>query len=126
MPASWRLPLTGRGRRGSLEPLKQCEGPSGCGAVLSGAKVSEQVGLVLTRSFEPLGGNNCEALAMRQEMIEMAHAHAAAEGNNDLETTLATLEDDPVYELQPARRLSVSGSSPLDGGRPRPPSSKNP
>ncbi len=42
---------------------------------------------------------------MRQEMIEVAHAHAAAEGNNDIETTLATLESDPVYELQPARRL---------------------
>ena len=42
---------------------------------------------------------------MRQEMIEVAHAHAAAEGNNDIETTLATLEFEPVYELQPARRL---------------------
>ena|SRR5271166_2292362 len=42
---------------------------------------------------------------MRQEMIEIAHAHAAAEGNNDLATTLATLEPDPAYELQPARRM---------------------
>jgi hypothetical protein len=42
---------------------------------------------------------------MRQEMIEVAHAHAAAEGNNDIETTMATLESDTAYELQPARRL---------------------
>lgn len=42
---------------------------------------------------------------MREEMIELAHAHAAAEGTGDLETTLATLEPDPVYELQPEGRV---------------------
>ena len=43
---------------------------------------------------------------MREEMIEVAHAHAAAEGSQgDLETTLATLEPNPVYELQPGGRL---------------------
>ncbi len=42
---------------------------------------------------------------MREEMIELAHAHAAAEGSGDLETTLATLEADPVYELQPEGRV---------------------
>ena len=42
---------------------------------------------------------------MREEMIEVAHAHAAAEGSGDLETTLATLEPNPVYELQPGGRL---------------------
>ena len=42
---------------------------------------------------------------MREEMIEIAHAHAAAEGSGDLDTTLATLEPDPVYELQPEGRV---------------------
>lgn len=42
---------------------------------------------------------------MREEMIELARAHAAAEGGGDLETTLATLEPDPVYELQPEGRV---------------------
>jgi hypothetical protein len=41
---------------------------------------------------------------MREDMIELAHAHAAAEGSGDLETTLKTLEPDPVYELQPEGR----------------------
>ena len=39
---------------------------------------------------------------MRQEMIDLAHAHAAAEGSGDIDATLKTLEPDPVYELQPA------------------------
>jgi hypothetical protein len=34
----------------------------------------------------------------------VAIAHADAEGRNDMETTLATLEPAPVYELQPAGR----------------------
>ncbi len=38
-------------------------------------------------------------------MIELAHAHAAAEGSGDLDVTLATLEPDPVYELQPEGRV---------------------
>jgi len=42
---------------------------------------------------------------MREDMIELAHAHAAAEGSGDLETALATLEPDPVYELQPEGRV---------------------
>jgi hypothetical protein len=37
----------------------------------------------------------------RQAMIAVAHAHAAAEADLDIETTMATLDDDPVYELQP-------------------------
>jgi len=36
-----------------------------------------------------------------QEFVQIAHAHAAAEARDDLETTLATLEADPVYELLP-------------------------
>ena len=35
------------------------------------------------------------------ELIAMAHAHAAAEAEDDYDTVMATLEDDPVYELQP-------------------------
>ena len=38
-------------------------------------------------------------------LVAVAHAHAAAEGAGDLATTLATLEDDPYYELQPMRRV---------------------
>jgi hypothetical protein len=44
-------------------------------------------------------------VAMREEMIELAHSHSAAEGSGDLATTLATLEAEPVYELQPAGLL---------------------
>ena len=39
--------------------------------------------------------------ATREELIAHAHAHALAEGTGDLDTVYATLEDDPVYELQP-------------------------
>jgi hypothetical protein len=39
------------------------------------------------------------------ELVAIAHAHAEAEGRNDMETTLATLEPDPVYELQPVGRV---------------------
>jgi hypothetical protein len=39
------------------------------------------------------------------ELVTIARAHAAAEGRNDLVTTLATLEQDPVYELQPVGRV---------------------
>lgn len=42
---------------------------------------------------------------MREDMIELAHAHAAAEGSGDLEMTLKTLEDEPIYELQPQGRV---------------------
>jgi hypothetical protein len=38
----------------------------------------------------------------RQQLVDVALAHAAAEANGNLEATLATLEPDPVYELQPA------------------------
>ena len=34
------------------------------------------------------------------ELVAIARAHAEAEGRNDLATALATLESDPVYELQ--------------------------
>ena len=36
-----------------------------------------------------------------EALVAVAHAHAAAEAADDLETTLATLDDDPVYELLP-------------------------
>jgi hypothetical protein len=39
------------------------------------------------------------------ELVAIANAHAAAEGRDDLATTLATLEIDPVYELQPVGRV---------------------
>ena len=36
-----------------------------------------------------------------EDFIGIAHAHAAAEAADDFETTMATLEADPVYELLP-------------------------
>jgi len=39
------------------------------------------------------------------ELVAIARAHAEAEGQNDLATTLATLEPEPVYELQPVGRV---------------------
>lgn len=41
----------------------------------------------------------------REELVAIARAHAAAEARDDLGTTLATLESDPVYELQPIGRV---------------------
>jgi hypothetical protein len=41
----------------------------------------------------------------REELVAIAHRHAAAEANGDLATTLATLEPDPVYEFEPAGLL---------------------
>ena len=35
------------------------------------------------------------------ELTAIAHRHAAAESEGDLDATLATLEPDPVYELYP-------------------------
>jgi hypothetical protein len=35
------------------------------------------------------------------ELVQIAHAHAEAEARDDFETTMATLEADPVYELLP-------------------------
>ncbi len=40
----------------------------------------------------------------RAAMIAVAHAHAAAEAKRDLEATMATLDEDPTYELQPLGR----------------------
>ena len=37
----------------------------------------------------------------RERLVAVAHRHAAAEAEGDLEATLATLEDDPRYELLP-------------------------
>jgi hypothetical protein len=37
----------------------------------------------------------------RDAMVAIARAHAAAERAGDIEATLATLDDDPTYELQP-------------------------
>ena len=34
-------------------------------------------------------------------LIQIAHAHAAAEANGDLEATMATLEAEPVYDFHP-------------------------
>jgi hypothetical protein len=39
--------------------------------------------------------------SQREAMVAVAHAHAAAEAAGDLDATMATLDDDPVYELQP-------------------------
>jgi hypothetical protein len=39
-----------------------------------------------------------------EQALAVALAHAAAEGSGDLATTLATLNDDPVYEFQPVGR----------------------
>lgn len=39
------------------------------------------------------------------ELVAIARAHAEAEGRDDLATTLATLEPEPVYELQPVGRV---------------------
>jgi len=36
------------------------------------------------------------------DLVAVARAHAQAEAEDDLATVFATLEDDPVYELQPA------------------------
>jgi len=41
------------------------------------------------------------AAALAQHLIDAAHAHVTAEGAADFDATLATLEDDPVYELLP-------------------------
>jgi hypothetical protein len=40
-----------------------------------------------------------------EQALAVALAHAAAEGSGDLTTTLATLDDDPVYEFQPVGRV---------------------
>ena len=37
----------------------------------------------------------------RDAMIAVAHAHAAAEAERDIEATMATLDEYPAYELQP-------------------------
>jgi hypothetical protein len=39
------------------------------------------------------------------ELVAVARAHADAEARDDLESALATLEPDPVYELQPVGRV---------------------
>lgn len=45
-------------------------------------------------------------MATLDELVKVALLHAQAEADNDLDTTMATLEEDCVYELQPvARRL---------------------
>ncbi|HXY90868.1 MAG TPA: nuclear transport factor 2 family protein [Acidimicrobiia bacterium] len=41
----------------------------------------------------------------RERLVAVAHAHATAEGEGDLEATMATLDDDPVYELMPMGRV---------------------
>jgi hypothetical protein len=41
----------------------------------------------------------------REELIAIAHRHAAAEADGDLAGTLATLDPDPVYEFEPAGLL---------------------
>jgi hypothetical protein len=39
--------------------------------------------------------------ATTEELVAIARAHATAEARDDFETTMATLDDDPVYELLP-------------------------
>jgi hypothetical protein len=39
--------------------------------------------------------------ADRDALVAVAHAHAAAEAAGDFSATMATLDDDPAYELQP-------------------------
>jgi hypothetical protein len=46
-------------------------------------------------------------VATIDELHAVALQHAKAEADGDLDTTLATLEDDCVYELQPVRRRLV-------------------
>jgi hypothetical protein len=46
-------------------------------------------------------------------MIAVAHAHALAEAERDLAATMATLDDDPVYELQPMGRVLRGRESAL-------------
>jgi hypothetical protein len=46
-------------------------------------------------------------MATLDQLHAVALEHARAETDGDLETTLATLEDDCVYELQPVRRRLV-------------------
>ncbi len=41
----------------------------------------------------------------REDLVAIAHHHAAAEANGDLAATLATLDPDPVYEFEPAGLL---------------------
>jgi hypothetical protein len=40
-------------------------------------------------------------MTVSPELVEIAHAHAAAEAVDDFDTVMATLDDDPVYELHP-------------------------
>jgi hypothetical protein len=44
-------------------------------------------------------------MATRDELVKVALLHAQAEADGDMETTMATLEDDCVYEFQPSRRV---------------------
>jgi hypothetical protein len=46
-------------------------------------------------------------VATIDELHAVALQHAEAEADGDMDTTLATLEDDCVYELQPVRRRLV-------------------
>ena len=39
--------------------------------------------------------------ASHDDLVSVALAHAAAEAEDDIDTVLATLEDNPVYELHP-------------------------
>jgi hypothetical protein len=49
-----------------------------------------------------------EPMQSTERMIDLAHAHSAAEAALDLDGTLATLEPEPLYEFYPAGR-SFSG-----------------
>ena len=47
------------------------------------------------------------------ELTDVAHAHAAAEAVDDFETVMDTLDDDPLYELQPVGpRASAAATRP--------------
>jgi len=44
-------------------------------------------------------------MATREELVAVALQHAQAEAEGDIATTMATLEDNCVYEFQPSRRV---------------------
>jgi len=41
----------------------------------------------------------------REQLLEIAYRHAAAEANGDFAATMGTLDPNPVYEFQPAGLL---------------------
>lgn len=48
-----------------------------------------------------------------QRVLELCRQHAAAEGEGDVEATLATLNDDPVFEFYPMK-LKIAGRDKVE------------